>query len=309
MSGFSLRLIFCLACWVVLLTGCSQWFNKASDNITLSTAPSSQISEREDVSANHYLSSADVKVADKATSGSLRLPSVVAQTARQQTYAYQVITSSNTSSGCKPDQCSKVSVKLVAFDGKPKINAFLDQSLAAIGEVDSESKPPHRSIIAFKNYFLSTAKAGQTVTLESSVIRNSKELVVIQLDSVIFSGNRDALSTTQYLNWLPLADQLVTLEGMLLPDKSKDFQQLVLRQYEQWLKDHDDELGNVSEFKKIWPFVSTDNVALLDSGLRVSYDPVILAPRQFGRLSWIIPYGQLTDILRPELLPQSANKG
>jgi len=260
-------LIVWSSCLLLSLEGCSTWFNKTSDNITLDTQSSSQAIS----------------------------------------YSYRISTSSDTATECKSEHCSKVSVKLVAFDGKPKINAFLDQSLAALGEADNESKPPHRSIAAFKDYFFRTTKTAQTVSLESSVIRNSKAVVVIELDSLIFNG-QNTLSTTQYLNWLPLADQLITLDGMLLPNRSVALEQLILQRYEQWLRDHKDEIGNLQAFRKIWPFIPTDNIALLDDGLLVSYDPVILAPYQFGKLSWVIPYTQLSNILRPELLPAVVNK-
>ena len=306
----SCRLFVFASCILSSLVGCSQWpwFNKPSDNITLATPLSKERVDHADTLVDKPSSTAEVAIVDKAASGPLRLPSVVAQTATVQNYPYRVVTSSATAPTCKVNNCPTVTVKLVVFDRNAKINAFLDQSLAALGEIDSSSKPPHRSIAAFKAYFFSMAKPGQSVVIESSVLHNTKALVAIQLNSAIFTDTKHVVSTTQYLNWLPLADQLVTLDGMLLPNKSKDFEQLVRREHEQWLQDHADVIGDLDEFKKIWPFVATDNVALLSNGLQISYDPVVLAPDKFGSLSWVIPYDQLTNMLRPELLPSTVIK-
>jgi len=217
----------------------------------------------------------------------------------------RVITIVRTKPDCSSADCPTIKVKRLSFIGRDRFNNFLDQTLASMAETDTSNNAAFRSLSEFATYFWKTSKPGYQVVLEASVIRGDEELVVVQLDSFIFTGGAHGLSTTQYINWLPKTDKILSLESMLLPKKMPAYEQALKKQHALWLKSNKDALENPAAYNKLWPFVPTDNAALLPEGLAVTYDPYTIAPYYFGRPTITIPYSDLAGILRPELLPKA----
>ena len=88
-----------------------------------------------------------------------------------------------------------------------------------------------------------------------------------------------------------------------MPKKIPEFEQALKKQHAIWLKTNTEAVQNPGAYDKLWPFVPTDNAALLSEGLALTYDPYTIAPYSFGRPTILIPYSELVGILRPELLP------
>lgn len=306
-----------------LLVGCGTIFSTKSDNITL--APSVEVASNgvqsdrqtiisEQVAISSSGSSSDSNISSvtdnsiqplkKEFSYTNKAKSVLSQLNKPVANSFKIQSIVRTAPGCKSKECPTISISLLSFDNKPRINSFLNHALAAMGEIESDGKPPHASLDGFERSFFGRAKQGYTVSLKSSVLRNSPEIVVIQLDSYIYQGGANGISATQYLNWLPLVDKLITLEAMILPDQNAAFETTLKQTYEDWLSSHSDSISDMTQFKKLWPFVVTDNVALVSNGLAVSYDPVRIAPHSFGTPTWVIPYDKLQGIIRPELMPK-----
>lgn len=221
---------------------------------------------------------------------------------------FKVSTFKRTAEQCRGKNCPTISVSTVVFVGRPAINNFIDRALASLGEDDSNARTPHRSLADYEKWFMQNAKAGSSVTLSASVLRDAKEIVLIKLESYVFLGGANGLSTTQYVNWLPLVDKILSFESMILPGREQAFEDLLRKQHARWLKDNEGAIENPSSFMKTWPFVASDNVGLLSTGLVVTYDPVMIAPRVFGQPSFHISYEALNGILRPELIPKPAVK-
>ena len=133
----------------------------------------------------------------------------------------------------------------------------------------------------------------------------SENVVVVQLDSYIFTSGAPGVSTTQYLNWIPKTDKLLTLEAMLLSGKSTEFDEILKKQHALWLKKNPLAKDDPVAYTKLWPFIPSDNVALLENGMAVTYDPFRIAPNSLGKPTIYIPYRDLKGILRPELLPKT----
>ena len=219
------------------------------------------------------------------------------------TVPWRVIESSLVKPGCTGAECPSLKVRRLAFTGRDRFNKFLDETLVSLAELDTKQTTPFKTLAAFQKYFFAVAKPRWEVVLEAGVRRETPALVVVQLDSYVFSGGAHGASTTQYINWLPKVDRLLTLETMILPSAASKYEQALRRQHAEWLKTNTVAQENPAAYSRTWPFAMSDNVALLAEGLAVTYDPYVLAPYSFGRPTLVIPYSELNGILRPELMP------
>lgn len=219
--------------------------------------------------------------------------------------ASKVLTLKKTKPGCKGSECPALNFKRLTFTGYDRFNGFLEQTLLSLALVETNRDQAFRDLTELELYYFKTAKPRDEIALASSVKYMSEEIVVVQLDSFIFSGGAHGISTTQYLNWLPKTDRLLTLEAMLLPGKAPAFEEALKKQHALWLKKNPLAKEDPAGYNKMWPFEPSDNIALLENGLAVTYDPYRLAPYSFGKPTIYIPYRELAGILRPELLPKS----
>jgi hypothetical protein len=219
--------------------------------------------------------------------------------------ASKVLTLKKTKPGCKGSECPVLNFKRLTFTGYDRFNGFLEQTLLSLALVESNRNQAFRDLTELEAYYFKTAKPRDEIALASSVKYISGEVVVVQLDSYIFTGGAHGISTTQYLNWLPKTDRLLTLEAMLMPGKAPAFEEALKKQHALWLKKNPLAKEDPAGYNKMWPFEPSDNIALLENGLAVTYDPYRLAPYSFGKPTIYIPYRELKGILRPELLPKS----
>ena len=219
--------------------------------------------------------------------------------------ASKIVTFKRTKPDCKGSECPVLNFKRLTFTGYDRFNAFLEQTLLSLALVETNRDKAFRDLPELEAYFFKTAKPRDEISLASSVRYVSAEVVVLQLDSYIFTGGAQRISTTQYLNWLPKTDKLLTLEAMLLPGKMPAFEETLKKQHGLWLKKNPLAKDDPAAYLKLWPFEPSDNVALLENGAAVTYDPYRLAPYSFGKPTIYIPYRDLKGILRPELLPKS----
>jgi hypothetical protein len=217
----------------------------------------------------------------------------------------KVVTFKRIKPGCKGADCPVLNFKQLTFNGYERFNAFLEQTLLSLALVETNRDKAFRDLPELELYFFNTARPQDEIALASSVKYISSDLIVVQLDSYIFTGGTQRISTTQYLNWLPKTDRLLTLETMLLPGKLPAFEDVLKKQHALWLRKNPLAKDDLAAYSKLWPFEPSDNVALLENGLAVTYDPYRLAPYSFGKPTIYIPYRDLKGILRPELLPKS----
>jgi hypothetical protein len=219
--------------------------------------------------------------------------------------ASKVLTIKKTKPGCKGSECPVLNFKRLTFTGYDRFNSFLDQTLLSLALVESNRDKAFRDLSELELYFFKTANPRDEISLASGVKYRSEDVVVVQLDSFIYTGGAHGISTTQYLNWLPKTDKLLTLEAMLVPGKVSAYEEALKKQHALWLKKNPLAKDDPIAYDKLWPFVPNDNVALLENGLGVTYDHYVLAPYSFGKPTIYIPYRELRGILRPELMPKS----
>ncbi len=216
--------------------------------------------------------------------------------------AYKPVVSEHRAKHCKGNDCPKLKIKQVEFVGQAKFNYFLDQALATMAGVDQDFVPPYRNLKELTTYFMQTARPRQTIDLQSEVVRATAELIVVRLDSYLYNGGANGLSATQYVNWVFRTDRLLSLESMLLPGAMPKYLVALKTQHAKWLATNPVRQDHPAKYDQVWPFVPSDNVALMADGLAVQYDPYAIAPGSFGRPVITIPYDALQDILRPEVM-------
>jgi hypothetical protein len=304
------RLILTFLCGMTI-QGCTT--NQRAGDITLATPPTSSeslVSTTSNVvalsgsalttDASNLAASSTILEADQASKLVQTDPAVVPNSslpARTSSFI-------KTKPDCQGDDCPVIQVTMLRFSGHARFNAFLDQTMATMVQMDSNQVQPFNSLNEFADYFWQVAKPRDQVVVHASVKRGDENLVVVQIDSDISTSGPQSLSTTQYINWLPQTDRLLPLDAMLLPNKMAEFQNQLKKQYDAWLLQNPEAIANPTSYMKKWPFVPNDNAALMQEGLAVTYDPYSIAPYAFGRPTLLVPYQDLQGILRPELLPE-----
>lgn len=203
---------------------------------------------------------------------------------------------------CQGEDCPKLKIKQIEFVGQSKFNAFMDQALATMASVDQDFVPPYRTLKELTAYFLQTARGRQTVDLQADVVRATSALIVVRLDSYLYNGGANGMSATQYVNWVFKTDRLLSLESMLLPGAMPKYLEVLKAQHAKWLISNPVRQDNPAKYDQVWPFVPSDNVALMQDGLAVQYDPYAIAPGSFGKPVITIPYAALQSIIRPEVM-------
>lgn len=203
---------------------------------------------------------------------------------------------------CKGQDCPILKIKLIEFVGQSKFNAFLDHALATMAGIDQEFVPPYRNLKELTAYFMQTAKPRHTIDLQSEVVRATDAVIVLRLNSYLYNGGANGLSATQYVNWVFKTDRLLSLESMLIPGAMPKYLAVLKSQHAKWLATNPVRQDNPAKYDQVWPFVPSDNVALMESGLAVQYDPYSIAPGSFGMPVIMIPYDELQGVIRPEVM-------
>ncbi len=225
--------------------------------------------------------------------------------APEKKYASQIITLKRTKPNCKGSECPVITLKQLSFKDYPRFNSFVEQTLLSLALLETNNDQRFRNVAELEANFFSKARPRDEIALSSSLKYMSEEVVVVQLDSFIYTGGAHGISTTQYLNWLPKTDKLLTLEAMLLPGKAQAFNEALKKQHALWLKKNAIAKKDPAGYNKLWPFEPNDNVALLENGVAVTYDPYSIAPYSMGKPTIYIPFNELKGILQPDLLPKS----
>lgn len=236
--------------------------------------------------------------------GSVGTPSPAVRGAQAQNspIAYKQVVSEYRTHQCKGKDCPMLKIKRVEFAGQSKFNAFLDHALATMAGVDQEFVPPYRNLKELITYFQQTAKPRQTIDLQSVVVRATDEVIVVRLNSYLYNGGANGLSATQYVNWVFKTDRLLSLESMLVPGAMPKYLAVLKAQHAKWLATNPVRQDNPAKYDQVWPFVPSDNVALMENGLAVQYDPYSIAPGSFGMPVITVPYDALQGIIRPEVM-------
>ena len=209
-----------------------------------------------------------------------------------------------TKPGCTGKQCPTIKLERLIFTEHERFSAFVEQSLLSMAQIESNQAKNFENLKQLSDYFWATARPRDEILLRATLKRATPTIIVVQLDSYIYSGGAHGNSTTQYLNWLPQSDIVVNLQTMIPSDNMPAFEAALKRQHARWLQTNDLAKADPNAYNKMWPFHLSENAALLEEGIAITYDPYEIGPYALGMPTLIVPYSELQGILRPELIPR-----
>lgn len=234
------------------------------------------------------------------------IPAQTDQESSQQGLFAQPVKWTHTRPGCQ-GECPKIVVDSLTFPGNPRLSTLIDHALAEMTWLDEKQAIPYQTLAQFQAYFWKTANVRDEVDLGARLRYRNARLTVVELDASQYrTGMAHGISGSQFLNWDRQLSKALTLDALLRPGARDAFDQALREAHARWLESSPAAQNDPQNFARMWPFVSSDNVAITDQGLVVKYQPYEIAPYVAGQPELMIPYSRLRDILRPEFLPPSS---
>jgi len=200
---------------------------------------------------------------------------------------------------CKGELCPTITFKKLSFEGHERFNAFLDRSLLGLALMDTSKV---KTFADFATQFWKTAEDRYEIVLGAEVRRATPSVIVIELQSYLYSGGAHGTSTMQYINWVPKMDKILTLNDMVLRGRMKAFEVALKKQYVKWLDTNEFAQTDKADYSKMWPFQFSDNAALMQNGIAVTFDHYVLGPYALGMPTIVVPYAELKGIINNGLL-------
>jgi hypothetical protein len=205
---------------------------------------------------------------------------------------------------CKGELCPSITFKKLSFEGHERFNAFLVRSLLGVALLDTSKV---KTFAELASQFWKTAEDRYEIVLGAEVRRATPSVIVIELQSYLYSGGAHGMSTMQYVNWVPKTDKILTLNDMVLRGRMKAFEGALKKQYEKWLDTNEFAQTDKADYSKMWPFQFSDNAALMQDGIAVTFDHYVLGPYALGMPTIVVPYAELKGIIKSGLLAKIHN--
>jgi hypothetical protein len=221
------------------------------------------------------------------------------QSTSEQPPRYRVVSVVRKMPDCKGELCPSITFKKLSFEGHERFNAFLDHALLDLALVDTSKV---KTFADLASQFWKTAEDRYEIVLGAEVRRSTPSVMVIELQSYLYSGGAHGMSTMQYVNWVPKIEKILTLNDMILRGRMKAFEAALKKQYEKWLESNEFAQADKAGYSKTWPFQFSNNAALMQDGIAVTFDHYVLGPYALGMPTIVVPYSSLKGIINSGLL-------
>lgn len=197
----------------------------------------------------------------------------------------------------KNNTCPTITYNGLKFKRTKKINTLIDQELLQMLNAEKTT-----TLEEYLNNNLARANNGYRLNVSAKLMSENDVLVVIML-SIEETPSTDQYSAKdfRFINFDKRKQKNITLKDAIIADKIESFWSTAQLAYKQWLEVQ--QLLNNKPYQENWPFIKTNNVALLPKQLMLKYAGNTLAPYAMGEPSLFISYEQLKHILKPEYLP------
>lgn len=201
---------------------------------------------------------------------------------------------------CQRERCSLVNVETLKFADEARLNALIEQVLLAMTRENADSPQP-TTLRALGDELLRRQPEGWETWLQAKLLDRHGDLLVIELSSYLYRGGAHGMPGRGFINYSRREQRALQLGDLLLPGQEAAFWQAAGEAHQRWFAAQ--QVDDPQEFRRIWPFQPTANIALLKDKLLLKYDVYALAPYTMGHPSLEIPYSRLQGVLRPQYLP------
>ena len=203
-------------------------------------------------------------------------------------------------SGCpaQDERCPLVNIDTQVFANEPALNALIDQRLRQMTRNTPDAQVP-ATLVDYREEFLREARPGWSSYLQAKLIDQHDALLVVELSSYLYTGGAHGMPGRGFINYDREQKRGLALADVLLPGKEGAFWRAAADTHRRWLAAN----GHDAEFARQWPFQRTANIALLRDKVMLKYDVYSIAPYSSGHPLLEIPYGELTDVLKPAYVP------
>jgi hypothetical protein len=215
---------------------------------------------------------------------------------------YRILSKILTKPNCSGDACPSITFNRLDFEAHPRFNAFLVRSQLEIALMGVGQGKAFIQLGDLAKAFWDVADNHDEIVLSAGVIRDTASLVVAELYSYAYTGGAHGMSTAMYVNWSPSLDKIFTLNDFVLPGRMKAFEEVLKKKHAQWLKDNEFAQTDLAAYLETWPFEFSDNAALLQDGIAVTYGHYVLGPYALGMPTILVPYAELKGIINRGLL-------
>lgn len=200
---------------------------------------------------------------------------------------------------CKGKACGQLTVDMVRFPDNPALSALVEKEL--VGLVQAPINQGESTVDAYAADFLARADKRSAATLKARLLRQTGPLVLLRLDTGLYTGGAHGMPVTAFLNYDRHLNRRLQLDDVVQDGHRPALVELARKAHEAWLVQHG---FTDPDFRRQWPFVETDNFALTAEGLVLAYNVYAIAPYSEGQPELLLSYADLANILKPEwILP------
>lgn len=200
---------------------------------------------------------------------------------------------------CQGENCPNIEIEIDRFAADNVLTALVERELVNMTASLSDNKKIYANFTELTADFWKKAENQWNVFLQSKVIYQKNNLIVLELNNETYLGGAHGIGYTKYLNIDRKTQQIIPAAQLFIAAKEAEFWTKIQAQHQVWIKANelDDEHSIAT-----WPFIQTNNVALTEKGVSVKYQNYDLAPYAFGQLEFSVPYEQLNGIINPTFL-------
>ncbi len=217
---------------------------------------------------------------------------------------------------CEGKECPEVDIQRLETN-KPWINQFLDLKILTLSNLQfSEEIPKPTTVQANIDRFLAAAKRdaiarGQPVAYSLQVdpefLGQRGQVVSFKIITAYYTGGAHGGASDNYYNLDLKQKKQLTLSDIVLPNQQQKLRDQLYGQFTEWVK-KDDSKVNLAEYEQTWPFTLTENFSFTETGLLFSYGQYEIGPYVAGMPEFVVPYTQLSGIIKPEYLVAVSNQ-
>lgn len=144
-----------------------------------------------------------------------------------------------------------------------------------------------------------------SVSVESNVSQtlvSRPHLATVVINSENYLGGAHGSHDRQCINFDLTTNKVVNLDTIIKSGQRKAFNDLAYQAFRQWVNEMQPD-ADFADYEKLWNFSVTDNFCLSEQGIVLQYSEYEIGPYAVGLPQLILPYTQLTPIIKPEYLP------